>query len=291
MLGAIIGDLAGSTYEVKEIIEKNKKHKVSVVERRQVLDRNVSLFPYLSSVTDDSILTVAIADAYLNDKDYGDTLREYGLREVNNGVDSYGRSRFGRGFVKWLHDSTMNNSYGNGCAMRISSLPVLIDDIDELKKEVYKATVPTHNHEESLLCAEALSVAIFMAKNSSSKEEIKSYIENNYFSLDFNLEELQENYEFTSKAINSVPQAIYIFLESSDFEDSIRKAISIGGDADTIACMVGAIAEQYYGIPDDIKENIKDYIPDYMNDIIKQFYERKKDKNGCKKISRRINKK
>lgn len=291
MLGAIIGDLAGSTYEVKEVIEKKKKSKVSAEERRKVLDSEVSLFPYLSSVTDDSILTVAIADAYLNDKDYGNTLREYGLREVNNGVDLYGRSRFGRGFVNWLHDSTMNNSYGNGCAMRISSLPILIDDIDELKKEVYKATVPTHNHKESLLCAEALSVAIFMAKNGNSKEEIKSYIENNYFSLEFSLEDLQENYEFTSKAINSVPQAIYVFLESNGFEDSIRKAISIGGDADTIACMVGSIAEQYYGIPDDIKEKIKDYIPDYMDDIIKQFYERKKDKNGCKKIGRRINKK
>ncbi len=291
MLGAIIGDVAGSTYEVKEVIEKKKKSKLSATERRKILNKNVSLFPYLSSVTDDSILTVAIADAYLNDKDYGDTLREYGLREVNNGTDLYGRSRFGRGFVNWLHDSTMNNSYGNGCAMRISSLPVLIDDIDELKKEVYKATIPTHNHEESLLCAEALSVAIFMAKNGSSKEEIKSYIENNYFSLDFNLEDLQENYEFTSKAINSVPQAMYVFLESNDFEDSIRKAISIGGDSDTIACMVGAISEQYYKIPSEIKKDIQGYIPNYMNSIIEQFYERKNEKNERKKFSRKVNRK
>lgn len=291
MLGAIIGDVAGSTYEVKEVIEKKKKSKVSVVERRRILDSNVSLFPYLSSVTDDSVLTVAIADAYLNGKDYKDTLREYGLREVSNGLDLYGRSRFGKGFIKWLDDPSLDNSYGNGCAMRISSLPVLIDDIDELKKEVYKATVPTHNHEESLLCAEALSVAIFMAKNGNSKREIKSYIENNYFSLDFNLENLQETYEFTSKAIGSVPQSIYVFLESNGFEDSIRKAISIGGDTDTIACMTGAIAEQYYGISDDIKENVKYYIPDYMDDIIREFYERKKDKNGCKKISRKVNRK
>lgn len=289
MLGAIIGDIAGSTYEVKEVIEKKKKSKVSVVERRRVLDSNVSLFPFLSSVTDDSVLTVAIADAYLNDKDYCDKLKEYGLRELSNGLDLYGRSRFGKGFIKWLDDPSLNNSYGNGCAMRISSLPALIDNIDELKKEVYKATIPTHNHEESLLCAEALAVAIFMAKNGSVKEEIKSYIENNYFRLDFNFEDLQKNYEFTSKAINSVPQAIYVFLESNGFEDSVRKAISIGGDSDTIACMVGAIAEQYYGIPDNIKQKAMNYIPDYMKDVIREFYERKKDKNGCKTISRKAN--
>lgn len=291
MLGAIIGDVAGSTYEVKEVVKKKKKSKVSAFERRRILDEDVSLFPFSSSVTDDSILTIAIADAYLNEKDYGETLKEYGLREVNKGLDIYGRSRFGKGFIKWLSDPTLNNSYGNGCAMRISSLPALIDDIEELKKEVKKATTTTHNHPESFLCAEALAVAIFMAKNDNTKKDIKSYIENNYFNLDFDLNDLQENYEFTSKAIDSVPQAIYVFLESNGFEDAIRKAISIGGDSDTIASMVGAIAENYYGIPSNIKESIKEYIPNNMMVIIEQFYERKKDKDECKRFSRKINKK
>lgn len=160
--------------------------------------------------------------------------------------------------------------------MRISSLPTLIDDIEELKKEVKKATISTHNHPEFFLCAEALAVAIFMAK-----KDIKSYIENNYFNLDFDLNDLQENYEFTSKAIDSVPQAIYVFLESNGFEDAIRKSISIGGDSDTIASMVGTIAENYYGIPSNIKESIKEYIPNNMMDIIERFYERKKDKDEC----------
>ena len=123
------------------------------------------------------------------------------------------------------------------------------------------------------------------------KKYIKSYIENNYFNPDFDLNDLQENYEFTSKAIDSVPQAIYVFLESNGFEDAIRKAISIGGDSDTIASMVGAIAENYYGIPSNIKESIKEYIPNNMMDIIERFYERKKDKDECERFSRKINKK
>ena len=290
MLGAIIGDCAGSTYEVKEVLEKLKKSKVSAEERRMVLNRDIPLFPKSSSVTDDSILTIAVADAYLNGKSYAECLRKYGLREVQKGLDLYGRSRFGKGFVNWLYNQELNGSYGNGCAMRISSLSVLIDDVEELKKEVYEATIPTHNSREAILCAEALSVAIFMAKNNSSKEEIKSYIEDNYFSLDFNLQDLQENYEFTSRAISSVPQAIYVFLESNDFEDSIRKAISIGGDADTIACMVGSISEQFYGIPEEIKNEIKEYIPDYFNDILNKFNERI-NKNGCKTLSRKTKRK
>ena len=120
MLGAIIGDCAGSTYEVKEVLEKLKKSKVSAEERRMVLNRDIPLFPKSSSVTDDSILTIAVADAYLNGKSYAECLKEYGLREVQKGLDLYGRSRFGKGFVNWLYNQELNGSYGNGCAMRIS---------------------------------------------------------------------------------------------------------------------------------------------------------------------------
>lgn len=290
MLGAIIGDVAGSTYEVKEINDKKLKGKTSYQDRIKVMDKSVSLFPINSSATDDSILTTTIADALLNKEDYAKKLREYGKKELDLGLDIYGRSRFGSGFVNWVLNGDFSSSYGNGCAMRISSIAELLDDEDEMFKEVYKATIPTHNHEESLLCTYALAKTIYMAKNGSSKEEIRKEIEANYFSLDYDLKCLRHNYTFTARAIDSVPQAIFAFLESNDFEDSIRKAISIGGDADTIAAITSSISENYYGIPNDLKEEILKYILDYMMDIVNEFYNRKKDYN-VKRLSRKINRK
>ncbi len=272
MLGAIIGDVAGSLYEVKEVNALLNKEKISKEERCEILNKEIPLFSENSSLTDDSILSLALIDAYLNKKDYREKLKEYGLKEHEKGLDIYGRSKFGRGFIEFLYDDTKCNSYGNGCAMRIGALSALFDDIDTLKEEVYKATIPTHNHPDSLLCAEGLAVTVYLAKNSYSKEYIRKYIENNYFLLDFNLEDLQENYKFTSKAINSVPQAIYVFLESNNFEDAIRKAISIGGDSDTIACMVGSIAENYYGIPENIIESVYKYIPKEYEYLINKYY-------------------
>lgn len=290
MLGAIIGDVAGSSYEVKEINDKRKKGKTSYEDRIKIMDKNIPLFTYMSSITDDSILTIAIADALLNNEDYGEKLREYGKRELDLGTDIYGRSRFGRGFVSWILDGKFCESYGNGCAMRISAIPELLEDEEKILEETYKATIPTHNHEESLLCVKALVKTIIMAKEKRSKEEIKKEIEENYFKLDFDLENLRHNYTFTARAIDSVPQAIFAFLESNDFEDSIRKAISIGGDTDTIAAITGSISENYYGIPEEIKENVIKYIPDYMMEIVNNFYDRKKDLN-VKRLSRKINRK
>ncbi len=286
MLGAIIGDVAGSTYEVNEIRKKIKKSKISYEDRIKVLDENVPLFLPNSSVTDDSILTVAIADALLNNESYKDKLLEYGKKEITRGLDIYGRSRFGSGFVKWVQDQTFCESYGNGCAMRISSIPELLDDDKKVKEEVYKATIPTHNHPESLLCVNALAKTILLAKQKVSKENIKKYIENNYFPLNYDIERLRCNYTFSSRAIESVPQAIYCFLISEDFEDAIRKAISIGGDTDTIACMTGSIAENYYGVPEEVKENVMRYVPDYMLKVIDEFYYRKKEKGNVKRLSK-----
>lgn len=272
VLGAIIGDVAGSLYEVKEVNALLKKEKISKEERCEILKKETPLFLENASLTDDSILSLSLIDAYLNKKDYKEKLKEYGLKEHEKGLDIYDRSKFGKGFIEFLYDDTKCNSYGNGCAMRIGALANLFNDIDTLKEEVYKATIPTHNHPDSLLCAESLAVTIYLAKNKYSKEYIKEYIEKHYFSLDFILEDLQENYKFTSKAINSVPQAIYVFLESNDFEDAIRKAISIGGDSDTIACMVGSIAENYYGIPENIIKDVSNYIPKEYNSLINKYY-------------------
>ena len=274
MLGAIIGDVAGSYIEILEIKERKDGNKRDYIERVKILDKNISLFDDNSSVTDDSILTTAIADAILNNSSYDEKLREYGVREMNLGVDKYGRSRFGRGFRDFINNIGNNDSFGNGCAMRIGPVGYLFDSIDKIKEESYKATIPSHNNPDSIKCAEAVAISIYLIRMGMSKENLKKYIEENYFSLDFDLEDLRHNYKFSSKAIESVPQAIYCFLESNGFEDAIRKSLSIGGDSDTIACICGSIAESYYGIDDELINEVKKYIPEYMMNVIDVFYKK-----------------
>lgn len=274
MLGSIIGDVIGSIYEVKEVeaIKNNIDKKRNYEERIKILDNNTPLFTEDSSYTDDSVLTSAIADAILNNLDYGLCLKTYGLNELNLGVDKYGRSRFGKGFCEWLQGNVEGNSYGNGSAMRISPIGFLFNDIETIKKEVYKATIPSHNNIDAIKGAEAVAVTIYLARIGESQEEIKKYIEDNYYKLDYNLEDLQRNYRFSSKCSNSVPQALYCFIISNSFEDAIRKSISIGGDSDTIACIVGGISEAYYGISNSLVNEVEKYIPDYIKEVLKQFY-------------------
>lgn len=277
MLGAIIGDVAGSYYEVLEIEErKNNKKNRSYEERIKILDENIPLFTDKSSATDDSILTCAIYDAIKSGtKDYEKYLKKYGLKEVNLGQDIYGRSRFGSGFVDWLNDNKKGNSFGNGSAMRISPVGFLFDTLEEVKEESKKATITSHDHEDSIKASEAVAVSIFLLRNGMPKEEVIKYIKDNYYSLDYDLETLQRTYTFSSKASNSVPQALYIFSVSNNFEDSIRKAISIGGDTDTIAAIVGSLSESYYGIPENLKQEVKPYLRDYMYDLLKDRYYQK----------------
>lgn len=278
MYGAIIGDVAGSYYEILEARARKNKQIRSYMEKTMILDKNIPLFTEKSSCTDDSILTIAIMDAKLNNKDYKETLKEFGLRELELGKDIYNRGRFGKGFVKWLTGDYEGDSYGNGCAMRISSIGFLCNSLEEVKEESYKATIPSHNHEESIKCAEAVAVSIFLLRNGLSKEKLKEYIESNYFKLDYNLDDLRLNYLFTSRAIDSVPQAIYCFLESKDFENAIRISLSIGGDSDTIAAITGALAEAYYGVPEDLIEKVNQYLKDYMNPVLEKYYGKNKKK-------------
>lgn len=278
MYGAIIGDIAGSYYEILESRARRDKRIRSYMEKTMILDKKIPLFTEKSSCTDDSILTCAIMDAKLNDRDYKEVLKEYGIRELELGKDIYNRGRFGKGFVKWIMGDYEGDSYGNGCAMRISSIGFLCNSLEEVKEESYKATIPSHNHEESIKCAEAVAVSIFLLRNGISKEKLKEYLETNYFSLDYNLDELRLNYSFTSRAIDSVPQAIYCFLESKDFEHAIRTALSIGGDSDTIAAITGSLAEAHYSVPEELKEQAKPYLRDYMIPLLEKYYGKNKKK-------------
>lgn len=273
MLGAIIGDVAGSTYEVDEVLALKNKSKVSYKDRIKILDKKTPLFKDNSSCTDDTILTSAIAETILKNGNYENYLREFGKREESLGLDIYGRSRFGSGFIAWLNNNSTGESFGNGCAMRVSPIPMYYDNLDDILSETYKSTITSHNHSDAINATKAVSIAIYMAKNNYSKEDIKVKIEHECnYDLNFNLEDLQKNYKFTSKAKDSIPQAIYCFLESNDFEDAIRKAISIGGDTDTVAAITGSIAESYYGIPDEIINEVNKYIPDHIKNIINRFY-------------------
>ena len=269
MLGAIIGDVVGSYYEVLEVKEIKNGHR-SYNDRIKILDQNTPLFTENSSVTDDSILTFAIYKAIKENKPYEEMLKYYAKQEINLGKDMYGRSRFGKGFVEWVNSNTQGTSYGNGASMRISPVGFLFNTLEEVKQETYKATIPSHNHQESILCAEAVAISIFLLRNGISKEELKEYIEKNYFKLDYDIEKLRRNYKFSSKSIDSVPQAIYAFLESNSFEETIRNAISIGGDTDTIACIAGSLAESYYGIPENLLEQVKPYLKDYMKELLEK---------------------
>ncbi|MBQ9071628.1 MAG: ADP-ribosylglycohydrolase family protein [Bacilli bacterium] len=272
MLGAIIGDIVGSIYEVEEV-KTLKNKEIDYKKRIKILNKRIPLFKKECSYTDDTVLTAAIAKALLSDRDYEKHLKEFGLKEICMGLDKYGRSRFGEGFCHWLQDYYVGESYGNGCAMRISAIANYYDNLDDVIEETRKATYPSHNHEESYKASEAVAICIYFAKNKKSKEFIKNYIETNYgYDLKFNLEDLQKNYKFTSKAKDSIPQAIFCFLESDNFEDTIRKSISIGGDSDTIAAIAGSIAEVYYGIDKDLIKRLEYYLPEYIINIVNDFY-------------------
>jgi ADP-ribosylglycohydrolase len=287
VLGAIIGDVAGSYYEILEAKQrKNYGTPRDYDEKVKILDRNTPLFHEKSSCTDDSILTCAIYDAIVNGNcEYEKYLREYGLREYNNGLDIYGRGRFGHGFVKWLLGETEGYSYGNGASMRISPVGFLFDSMEEVINNARLATIPSHNDEDAIKGAESVATSIFLLRHGFSKKDVIDYIKYKYYPLDFDLEDLQRNYVFSSKTINSVPQALYVFSQSNDFEDAIRKAISIGGDSDTIACIVGSLAEACYGVSDELKEKVKPYLKDYMYNLLKDRYY-----NGKSKRYEKLNK-
>jgi ADP-ribosyl-[dinitrogen reductase] hydrolase len=224
MLGAIIGDIIGSRFE-----------------RNNYKAKDFQLFDINCHMTDDSILTFAIADAYMNNKDYAKTLHTYGNKFRDAG--------YGAKFCDWL-DNRQNpqpyQSWANGSAMRISALAWLIDDYTELMNEVKLATIPTHDHPEGIKGAQAIAACILMARQGYKKETIKEFISK---AFKYDLDQTLAHYriqKFDVSCQGSVPQAIVSFLHSIDFEDCLRTAVSTGGDTDTVASMACAIGEAYY---------------------------------------------
>ena len=266
MFGAFIGDIVGST---REFSRWN--------------DWNFKLFPSGSSFTDDSIMTVAIGDALMDWKDFGgdlktifvDTMRNYGKRYPDP-VGGYGY-----GFRTWLSNEHPQpyNSCGNGSAMRVSPCGLMAQSLEEALYLARQSAEVTHNHPEGIKGAEATSAAVYLAKNGCSKEEIQTFIQENYYPLGKTIREIRPHYGFRGNCQGSVPESIQAFLESTNFETAIRNVISLGGDADTMGAITGSIAWAYYGrngiTPDmqELWEQAKNYIPDELIDRAVDFQE------------------
>lgn len=286
MLGAIIGDIIGSSYEFKPCKRKD-----------------FPLFTEASRYTDDTVMTLAVARAFLDileddtaprerikrnddwsvfdgpayeerlaatDDEIMETLarrmREFGHRHPQAG--------YGGGFSRWLQDPEAGpyHSFGNGSAMRVSAVAWLFDDIDVVSRAARLSAAVTHNHPEGVKGAEAVASCIYLARQGVSKTGIKHYVAESFaYDLDRTLAEIRPGYAFDVTCQGSVPEAIIAFLEGQNFEDCIRNAVSLGGDADTQAAMAGSIAEAYYGLPEALEKRILTYLPDDLLEVIFEF--------------------
>lgn len=259
MIGAIVGDVVGSIYEFNN--HRSKK------------------FPLFSKgcfATDDSIMTLAIAKALMDWTDCGGSLEEHAVKCMQEIGRPYPYCGYGGRFLKWMYSDNPKPyySYGNGAAMRVSPVAYFAEDMEEVKQLSLAVTVVTHDHPEGIKGAEATAVATWMALHDFTKDEIGDYIRANYYDLDFTLDEIRPFYEFNETCQRTVPQAIVAFLESTDFEDAIRNAISVGGDSDTLAAIAGAIAGAYYGVPTRIAEKTESYLDDTLSGIYNEFCRR-----------------
>lgn len=261
MLGAIIGDIVGSRFEWN-----NNKSKE---------------FEFLSHVkrcrpTDDSIMSLAVAQAILDSGGDITVLRQSAVTRMQELGRKYPHAGYGGHFHKWIYDSNPQpyNSWGNGAAMRVSPCGFAAASLEEAKTFSQAVTEVTHNHPEGTKGAEATAVAVYLARNGKSMLEIRDYIETHYYKIKFKLADIRANYIFDVSCQGSVPQALEAFFESTSFEDAIRNAISIGGDSDTIAAITGGIAEAYYGIPADIRKLALTFLDAKQLEILNAFESR-----------------
>ena len=264
MIGAIIGDIAGSRFEFNN-------HR----------SKEFDLLTDSCSVTDDSIMTLAVARAILEaskampsgtDGFYA-ALSELTVKYLREIGRRYPRCGFGGRFYRWIFSDNPQpyNSFGNGAAMRISPAGFIAKTEREAVRLSQTITAVTHNHAEGIKGAEATTVVIMMARREALKSEIRQRIARDYYPLEFTIDEIRPTYRYHASCQETVPQAIEAFLESDSFEDAIRTAISLGGDSDTLAAITGSIAEAYYGVPADLKEAALGYLDDELRAIYDEW--------------------
>ena len=252
MIGALTGDMVGAPYE----FDRGRKTK------------DFPLFSRGSHYTDDSVMTVAVAEALMNSEGRNDDeIRAEMIRSMQKWGRRYPHAGYGARFIHWLftENPQPNGSFGNGSAMRASAAGWLYDDIDTVRHIAALTAEVSHNHPEGIKGAEATAAAIFLAAHGSSMDEIRSYTEREFgYDLSRTCAELRPGNRHNETCHVTMPLVFAAFLESKDFEDAIRNAVSLGGDTDTIACITGSIAEAYYGVPDEIAAECRKRLPEDM---------------------------
>ena len=255
MIGAIAGDIIGSIYEFNQIKTKD-----------------FPLFSEDCTFTDDSVLTVAVADAILSGGSYLESVKRIGQRYPDSG--------YGGRFIGWLlsDDYSPYNSWGNGSAMRVSPVGFAFNTQEEVLRQAKKSAEITHNHPEGIKGAQATALAVFLARTGSGKEDIRSRITRmSGYNLDRTVDDIRPEYHFNESCQETVPEAIVAFLDSDSYEDAIRNAVSLGGDSDTLACITGGIAEAFYeGVPEEITDRVKEILTPDLLEITERFCEKYK---------------
>ena len=269
MIGAIIGDITGSKFEFNNCRRKDFG---------DLLDKDCQL-------TDDTYMTLAIALALIETEDklgnYSESNKGDYIKFLKSRVAEYMQllgkiypdGKYGMRFLRWIYSNNPRpyNSFGNGSAMRVSPVAYIGDTLEEVKELSKAVTEVTHNHPEGIKGAESVAVAIYLLRNGMSKEELKDYINSNYYQINFTLDEIRDTNRFDETCQVTVPQAFECFFESESFEDCIRNAISIGGDSDTIGAIAGSLAEAYYGISEELEIEVLTYLDEFQLMILKEF--------------------
>ena len=235
-------------------------------EHNKCTDPNFELFTKNPHFTDDTVLTVAVADAILNQRGYSEAIVEYARR--------YPKAGYGSFFRRWLSNDGVEpyNSFGNGSAMRVSPVAWAFNTDEEILREAEHSAAVTHNHPEGIKGAQSVALAIYLARVGAGKDQIREEVETRFgHNLRRTLAEIQPTYQWDSTSPGSVPESIIAFLESTDFESTVRNAILLGGDADTIAAIAGSIAEAYYGMPEKIVAEVRERLPSDLLDVVEKF--------------------
>lgn len=258
MIGAIIGDMVGSAYEFHPIKRKDF----------------TPLFHKKCRFTDDTVMSLAVCHALFQHRhDDPLPLSELTVQCMHNIGNLFPNRGYGGRFRQWLQSENPQpyGSFGNGSAMRVSGVAHVATSLEEVKQLSHTVTAVTHNHPEGLKGAEATAVACYMALHGSSKAEIRAHITANYYPLDFTLDEIRPDYGFSAICQTSVPEALQCFFESTDFEDCLRNCVSLGGDADTQGAIAGAIAECYYGVPQELREQAESRLNERLLEVLHTF--------------------
>ena len=263
MYGAILGDIIGSPYE----FDQGSKTK------------NFPLFSGDSEFTDDTVMTIAVAEAFLDMQfaEDDDVTRDRLVHYLQEWGNRYPNAGYGIRFSRWLktYPPEPYHSFGNGSAMRVSAVGWLFDDLQMTRAMARLSAAVTHNHPEGIKGAEATASAIFLARTGSTKAEIKAYIEENFhYCLSRTCDEIRPDYYHVESCQETVPEAITAFLEGQSFEDVIRTAISLGGDCDTLTCIAGSMAEAFYGVPEELKAECRERLTEDLREVLQRFDER-----------------